>query len=627
MKVAAPSSVITATAPSAPGGVDNDAVRAARTQSVNNWRPNPQAWTDAKARLAGTSGLTTADIESTSRWKPRLTALKPLGVVGALATGAEVAWMLRDNVLYPALGMSDSAVENTYCVRHGNFATDLLGSLVGADCAPWRLDKDYTDLVQGILAPTATPLCITGQGCITLMRVGQYGSNGTFLCLSSSVSSFTVVPGFSFRVQFFGSDGVQRELVVNNLPGSAFYLPGSGCGAGSSTSGWWKQNTGGWGNGASVTVTRVYAEKDGVNVGEALAPSKSDAEWLTRVRCMDGTTRHAVSETFQQEKLGAVPQPASVTLAGCDPVGVDVGMQRAGRGAPATGGGGGWSSVPTSDGSPMGVQSAEVDPAVQDWMTTYPDCWDGSCVLELKKSVGGGVELDCFEAPDQCANWATETQTGSSTYTCYYAQVVVDLAECNVYTRVFDRDKVQQGTGYADPKTGETVKTGTGTTTTTNPGAATVAMNQPAQSADSNRQCWPTGWGIFNPFEWVYLPVKCALEWAFVPSTAKVTQVQTAIRLAAVNSKPGLFATRVGEWQAIAVAGDTGCSGPLVAFNVLGMDYSGYPLSACEAPASTFAMMSRIALTIVFAFGALYAITRYVGGVFGFRGVGSSEST
>lgn len=30
-------------------------------------------------------------------------------------------------------------------------------------------------------------------------------------------------------------------------------------------------------------------------------------------------------------------------------------------------------------------------------------------------------------------------------------------------------------------------------------------------------ECWPSGWGWFNPAQWVLRPIKCALEWAFVP--------------------------------------------------------------------------------------------------------------
>jgi hypothetical protein len=34
---------------------------------------------------------------------------------------------------------------------------------------------------------------------------------------------------------------------------------------------------------------------------------------------------------------------------------------------------------------------------------------------------------------------------------------------------------------------------------------------------DGQAECWPAGWGWFNPAQWVLKPIKCALLWAFVP--------------------------------------------------------------------------------------------------------------
>lgn len=31
-------------------------------------------------------------------------------------------------------------------------------------------------------------------------------------------------------------------------------------------------------------------------------------------------------------------------------------------------------------------------------------------------------------------------------------------------------------------------------------------------------KCFPHGWGVFNPFSWIYKPVKCAIVWAFEPT-------------------------------------------------------------------------------------------------------------
>jgi hypothetical protein len=39
---------------------------------------------------------------------------------------------------------------------------------------------------------------------------------------------------------------------------------------------------------------------------------------------------------------------------------------------------------------------------------------------------------------------------------------------------------------------------------------------------DDEEACWPDGWGWFNPAEWVYRPVKCAMTWAFVPPDGSI---------------------------------------------------------------------------------------------------------
>jgi hypothetical protein len=43
----------------------------------------------------------------------------------------------------------------------------------------------------------------------------------------------------------------------------------------------------------------------------------------------------------------------------------------------------------------------------------------------------------------------------------------------------------------------------------------------------SDDGCFPHGWGLFNPVSWVEQPVKCALQWAFVPSPSTVTSFQS----------------------------------------------------------------------------------------------------
>lgn len=47
--------------------------------------------------------------------------------------------------------------------------------------------------------------------------------------------------------------------------------------------------------------------------------------------------------------------------------------------------------------------------------------------------------------------------------------------------------------------------------------------NGTGYTEEDTGDCWPDGWGWFNPAEWVLKPVKCALVWAFVPDGAAVS--------------------------------------------------------------------------------------------------------
>lgn len=599
MKVGAPSSVISAT------GSDSAALRA---QEVNNWRPNSQAWIDAKNRTAVPTGMTAENWEKETlkagRWAPRVA--KWIGTGGALALAADIGFTLADDVLYPALRMPDTAAEDAFCVRRGNFVTDALGSLLrNLDCAQWRLAKDYTSLVGA-----------DGYQQIGVFYGVQYagttyhsGFDVTLYCY------YGISPvGTGYQIGVIGKSGGFNAFIrhapstFGNICFNEFQQPG-----------WERESTQAVNadDYGPVTVRRSN------ETGEVLESSEWEvkpelAEWITRVRCLDGSIRTSVSESFQQQALGGVAVPAEVALNGCEPVGVDVGLQTAGTGT--SGAGGGWDSTP--GGTRTQVGSGEVPTEVQDWMRNFPSCWDGSCVLTLKKNVGTG-EIDCFDVPDQCADWFEEAKTQPSMYKCYYAGQAVPLEECNVYSRVFDRARVQQGTGYADPKTGEETKTGTGTTTTTNPGAAKVAMETPVGDPGGTRECWPTGWGIFNPFEWVLQPVKCALEWAFVPRTSKLTETATKVQLAATNSQVGRATEVANTWAAVAAGmNPSGCAGPTINLNLMGIQYSGQPLSACSEPGATLAFWCRIIIGIAAVLAAVFAVTRYIGRVFGFDGFG-----
>lgn len=55
---------------------------------------------------------------------------------------------------------------------------------------------------------------------------------------------------------------------------------------------------------------------------------------------------------------------------------------------------------------------------------------------------------------------------------------------------------------------------------------------KPNPSDGAGQQCWPSGWGMFNPAEWVLRPLNCA----FVPKTSIQTRVTTLIPT--ISGKP-----------------------------------------------------------------------------------------
>ncbi|MGK0716186.1 hypothetical protein ACR5KS_09010 [Leucobacter sp. W1153] len=621
MQVAAPSSVIAATA--------SDTAEK-RVQEVNRWRPNPQAFIDAKSRLAQSSGLTTEQLDSVGRWAPKL--VKAGSLVGVLSGDSLVSWVVRDGILKPQLeGIVDvdQTLRATYCVRQGNFATDWLTGHVVGGCADWRVLEEYNEAFQRTAVGVQGSMCHAGY-CYNIVSIKseydvrvQQGNplpahrRNMYVCRTTSGSHSDAGSPVA-QVAFLTATGVH------------WYTPGGGSGynwlscanQGASVS-YSLISTAHYGD-ASVFPSPVGARLlVGTEVVSELDPVTSDgSEWITKVRCLDGSTRHSVSSAFvAQAGVIASSIPSSVELGSCEPVGVDVGIQRQGKGSS------GISSRPFNDPSEgrSQVGGAEVPQPVRDWQTSFPNCWDGSCLLELRKVIGGTMEMDCFNAPEQCLNWSTEVASDPTTYRCYYGGSLVGIAECNVYTRVFDRDKVQQGTAYADPSTGTGVTTSTGTAVTTNPGAATTAMSSGVMNPSQPRQCFPSGWGAFNPFEWVLQPVKCALEWAFVPRESVFSSFRANVSGRFAQTSFGAVA---GIVTAVNVPGvGDGCTGPPLSFKFGQIDETWYPFSACDAPMAGIAATIKLWLGFLITAGAVFAIIRYVTAIIGFIPYGGGSGS
>ncbi len=251
--------------------------------------------------------------------------------------------------------------------------------------------------------------------------------------------------------------------------------------------------------------------------------------------------------------------------------------------------------------------------AYRDVTTAQPQCFDGSteCVLDLRVVQGTGT-LSCFDRPELCLDWQTKAEPErSQQFRCEYGGQVKALSECYVYAKIFDPVSVAKGEAYADPATGAS----TGTLTAPMPGSGSAA--------GETAPCFPAGWGMLNPFEWVVKPVGCALRDAFVPDPMVVT--------AQMQSLQGKFSTRtVGKLIAAAqvwefIPPGDGCAGITVNVFFLGPPFQ--IMGACPGSMlETMAYWSRVFSSLGITVAGVLAISRHVAGIFGYRGLGGNDN-
>lgn len=146
----------------------------------------------------------------------------------------------------------------------------------------------------------------------------------------------------------------------------------------------------------------------------------------------------------------------------------------------------------------------------------------------------------------------------------------------------------------------------------------------PPVTSDSD-DCFPNGWGLFNPKEWVEKPVKCALVWAFEPDQGTIdadTQTVTdAFNGSALGTVVGGFGDMLGAVEGVVGgAGVTNCEGPpLPAVPAVGLTDPSYPFDACAAPMATWAAWCHGLLTFFVYLGGGYVALVVVANAFGFR--------
>lgn len=245
-----------------------------------------------------------------------------------------------------------------------------------------------------------------------------------------------------------------------------------------------------------------------------------------------------------------------------------------------------------------------------------------------------------------CSDWARINQQHPERVQCKYGGAVVAVAECNSLELAFVTGAAPQfndlntdgnpDTGGVDYKVdlskprdqaGNQVKADP--TTGTNPGTGSSPGGFPTEGQQPGDDCMSSFW-TFNPVGWTYLPVKCALQAAFVPDPVflqeQFTQVENSFQSKGI--KPAVDVMQGNVAAIAAAAGGSGCKGPPLPFKAdfstpwspnMKVDQIYYPLDACTDPLKGIASFTNIVIGFLSVVAGGFAIVRTLGRAFGFE--------
>lgn len=269
-----------------------------------------------------------------------------------------------------------------------------------------------------------------------------------------------------------------------------------------------------------------------------------------------------------------------------------------------------------------------VDPGQLDGVNDpYADCLASQTACRLDVFYQG---VRCAVGMTACVDWMTKQGSAPADYECRWGPHVMPITDCAGLAQKYG-SPTQPDTSFPKPGT-EPQPTTTVTaapaptlspqpqpTTSSTPDATVTGAPRPGESGapaatdPQGQECWPSGWGVFNPLEWVYRPTVCALKWAFVPRSGTWT---------ATIGDDGLLGawegSAFGEWNdatgdvigAFAGFDDyaSGCEGPSLSGDLSGQQYELKPLDACAPPMSTVAAVTKGLLTVIVGFGGAFLI-------------------
>lgn len=543
---------------------------------------SPEFWKAAAAKTAGTATpaqvATVTNITKVAVPPATRTAglIRGAGAVAAAVSGLQFGTSVGNGVMQ-VFGVNS---EGLVCTSIGaGVGQDMVGLLTGVNCTAYnRLAPEYVPNA-GLVAGASWPeICAPGLGCVQLLKLALYpypDTNYQMVCFTSTASE---------------GPGIQLELdgVPERYPGGLYQSAFQGTNCGNALL-WALQ--GGYPVSKQVTGYRFTSTPS----APFAQPVQTLADPERVLRCVttatDGTFRTGVSAPYH-ESAGALPTPV------CEPLPDGLTLSTV-------------VIFEVVDGVATELWRQNATPEFTASKELAPECADGTCQLDLLKG-----SSSCFGNTNLCAGWMTDPARDTS-YSCRFGTHAVALSECFVYAPSFDPANISTGNTLGDPTTGAPVTGPAGSPVGTD-GAGYAA---PATSADTTRECFPTGWAVLNPVEWVMKPVQCALNWAFVPRGSVLQGTFDRIKTSFTGTTPGKVIAAITAWSFVPPV--QGCDGIIIDVFFLGPPF--HIMGACDgsmlAHMADFArLFGNLSVTVV----GVVAITRYLAAIFGFVGVGST---
>lgn len=253
-------------------------------------------------------------------------------------------------------------------------------------------------------------------------------------------------------------------------------------------------------------------------------------------------------------------------------------------------------TLPKVDGEPIPDEIEIPDFVPDEWTkevqtTDHPD-WqpcetDGKgCALSV------WIDNDpCSVGAGDCVKWTEVLTQTPNRVTCKYGTRVIESRLCLSIPYAYSPTTTNQTTGTKPD------------TTTSGPGFGQPTTTLPdPQDQQAKGECFPHGWGLLNPVEWVYKPVKCALVWAFVPKTP--IQVRMDRMTAQLEGRaPFSWIAALGDLPGSVAGG--GCP---TSWSVT-WDGQTYSL-LCGTPVEPILRGARVMLVALMVAGAVYPLLR-----------------